>query len=111
MNNCVGAGNLKHFFLFLVYTWSCSVYCLLRSDGIFNVNDANYFRLLLEFSAILEILKTRLPGNVVANIIFQLGLPPPMVEGFRLASTRNEFEDCLKNLIQKNIARHKSTPR
>lgn len=28
MNNCVGAGNLKHFFLFLIYTWTCSVYCL-----------------------------------------------------------------------------------
>ena len=29
MNNCVGAANMKHFFLFLIYTWSCSVYCLL----------------------------------------------------------------------------------
>lgn len=29
MNNCVGSGNLKHFILFLVYTWSCSIVCLL----------------------------------------------------------------------------------
>lgn len=29
MNNCVGAGNMKHFCLFLVYTWACSVFCLL----------------------------------------------------------------------------------
>lgn len=29
MNNCVGGGNLKHFILFLVYTWSCSVFSLL----------------------------------------------------------------------------------
>ena len=29
MNNCVGAGNLKHFLLFLVYTWTCSVFSLI----------------------------------------------------------------------------------
>lgn len=29
MNNCVGAGNMKHFCLFLLYTWACSVSCLL----------------------------------------------------------------------------------
>lgn len=28
MNNCVGAGNLKHFLLFLIYTWTCAAYSL-----------------------------------------------------------------------------------
>jgi palmitoyltransferase ZDHHC3/7/25 len=28
MNNCVGAGNMKHFFLFLIYTWVCSTFSL-----------------------------------------------------------------------------------
>jgi palmitoyltransferase ZDHHC3/7/25 len=28
MNNCVGAGNLKHFCLFLIYTWLCAAYSL-----------------------------------------------------------------------------------
>uniref|UniRef100_A0A7S1VQ19 Palmitoyltransferase n=1 Tax=Grammatophora oceanica TaxID=210454 RepID=A0A7S1VQ19_9STRA len=34
MNNCVGAGNLKHFCLFLVYTWTCSAFAL----GLFGWN-------------------------------------------------------------------------
>lgn len=28
MNNCVGAGNLKHFCLFLAYTWLCAAFSL-----------------------------------------------------------------------------------
>jgi palmitoyltransferase ZDHHC3/7/25 len=28
MNNCIGAGNMKHFLLFLIYTWICSVLSL-----------------------------------------------------------------------------------
>lgn len=29
MNNCIGAGNMKHFFLFLFYTWICSALSLI----------------------------------------------------------------------------------
>mmetsp|Transcript_11294 Transcript_11294/g.15821 ORF Transcript_11294/g.15821 Transcript_11294/m.15821 type:complete len:408 (+) Transcript_11294:257-1480(+) len=36
MNNCVGAANLKHFILFLCYTWSCSAFAL-------SLFGSNYF--------------------------------------------------------------------
>jgi len=29
MFSCIGAANMKHFLLFLVYTWTCSVFLLL----------------------------------------------------------------------------------
>lgn len=49
MNNCVGGGNLKHFFLFLLYTWSCSVYCLLLLgyNYFFCVDEVCEFNLVL----------------------------------------------------------------
>jgi len=28
MNNCIGSGNLKHFCLFLLYSWTCSAFAL-----------------------------------------------------------------------------------
>ena len=49
MNNCVGLGNLKHFLLFLIYTWSCSVFCLtlLGWNYFFCANEACTFNLVL----------------------------------------------------------------
>jgi DHHC palmitoyltransferase len=49
MNNCVGLGNLKHFLLFLIYTWSCSVFCLtlLGWNYFFCANEACTFNTVL----------------------------------------------------------------
>ena len=74
----------------------------LQRNVNFNINDANNFRLLFEFSTILEILKTRLPEDVVDQTILRLGLPPELIEGIRSAGTHKEFEISLKDLIQKN---------
>lgn len=74
----------------------------LQRNVNFNINDANNFRLLFEFSTILEILKTRLPEDVVDQTILRLGLPQELIEGIRSAGTHKEFEISLKDLIQKN---------
>lgn len=42
MNNCIGTGNLKHFILFLSYTWTGSVLALiLFSVNYFGCNNEN----------------------------------------------------------------------
>ncbi len=49
MNNCVGAGNLKHFTLFLIYTWLCNAMalCLLGWNYFFCVTDECIFSIML----------------------------------------------------------------
>jgi exportin-T len=71
----------------------------------FNVEDANHFRCLVEFAGTLEILKNRLPDVyyqdvLVSKLSMQASLSQSIMEGFRSASSRKEFEVCLKALIQ-----------
>jgi len=49
MNNCVGAGNLKHFTLFLIYTWlcNCMALVLLGWNYFFCVTEDCTFNILL----------------------------------------------------------------
>lgn len=49
MNNCIGAGNMKHFILFFAYTWSCSVMALvlLGWNYFFCVTQQCMFTVLL----------------------------------------------------------------
>jgi len=49
MNNCIGAGNFKHFILFLVYTWLCNALALilLGWNYFFCVSEECTFTILL----------------------------------------------------------------
>lgn len=72
----------------------------LRTDGPFNVTDANYYRLLVEVAGILEILKNRLPDSL-GRIAIQMQLPPSVAEGFCSSTDRKAFEEYLKGWIRK----------
>ena len=61
MNNCIGAGNLKHFILFLGYTWLCSVLglALLGWNYFFcSMEDCMFTTLLVQLSRITIFLST-----------------------------------------------------
>ena len=73
----------------------------LRVDDNFNINDANYYRLLVEVAGMLEILKSRLPDSL-GRIAIQMQLPPSITEGFCSVINRKGFEEYLKSWIQKN---------
>ncbi|KAL3797517.1 hypothetical protein HJC23_009881 [Cyclotella cryptica] len=78
MNNCVGAGNLKHFILFLLYTWTCSVFSLLllgwnyfmcaEEDCTFNVVLTQLVRAV----TVLSIGALLFTSSMIMNVTFGL---------------------------------------
>lgn len=83
MNNCVGAGNLKHFMLFLIYTWSCSVYSLLllgwnyffcaTEDCVFHVVLVQLVRLVTLLSVGAFLFTSSMLMNVVYGVMTGVG--------------------------------------
>ena len=76
MNNCVGAGNMKHFLLFLVYTWTCSVVCLtlLSWNYFFCVEEACEFHLVLlqlvRLMSFLSIGTFLFTSSMIMNVVY-----------------------------------------
>jgi exportin-T len=63
----------------------------------FNAQDANQWRSVMEFAALLEIMKQRLVDVYYQDVLLgtltnRLGCPAPLVEGFRNASNRKDIE-------------------
>ncbi|KAL3917409.1 MAG: hypothetical protein SGILL_004727, partial [Bacillariaceae sp.] len=77
------------------------------SDNSFNADDANSFRCIAEFCAMLEIIKNRLPDVYYQRVLTSklsvcASANQTILEGFRTASARKDFESCFKALIQQN---------
>ena len=61
MNNCIGAGNFKHFILFLIYTWLCTCMslCLLGWNYFCCVmEDCAFSMVLIQLGRIVCVLST-----------------------------------------------------
>lgn len=83
MNNCVGAANLKHFVLFLLYTWLCSVFglVLLGWNYFFCANE------LCVFTTVLTQLVRVMTVLSVGSFLFVsgwVGVPKRVLEKRRL---------------------------
>lgn len=76
MNNCVGAGNLKHFLLFLIYTWTCSVFCLslLAWNYFFCADESCTFHVvLLQLVRIMSVLSVGtflFTSSMLMNVVY-----------------------------------------
>ena len=78
MNNCVGAGNMKHFLLFLIYTWSCSCFSLsvLGWNYFFCAEDTCEFNLVLtqlvRIMTILSVGAFLFTSSMLMNVLYGL---------------------------------------
>ena len=76
MNNCVGAGNMKFFFLFLIYTWSCSVLslCLLGWNYFFCESELCEYKFVLtqlvRLMTILSIGAFLFTSSMIMNVVY-----------------------------------------
>jgi len=106
-DDSMNSGSVPNYIVNGYITFICDVFIpgmlqsFLRADSIFNINDANSFRLVAEVAWILEILKSRLPDSL-GRIAAHIQIPPPIAEELKSASIRKDFEGCLKGWIQKN---------
>lgn len=76
MNNCIGAGNLKHFMLFLFYTWLCSMFSLglLGWNYFFCIDDnCTFSNVMVQLSRLMTILSTGallFTSSMIMNVIY-----------------------------------------
>lgn len=76
----------------------------LSTSSHFNVDDANHFRCLSEFSGMMEILMKRLPEVYKQEILLnkfavRAGFSQAVIEEFRTATNRKDVELAFKRLI------------
>jgi hypothetical protein len=83
MNSCVGAGNLKHFILFLLYTWCCTAYSLIllgynyftcaTEECMFNIVLLQLARLMTILNVAFFLFTSSMLMNVIYGIMTGIG--------------------------------------
>ncbi|GMH71839.1 hypothetical protein TrRE_jg6769 [Triparma retinervis] len=83
MNNCVGAGNLKFFILFLIYTWMVSLYTLTllgynyflcaTESCAFNIVLTQLTRVMTCMSVVFFLFTSSMLMNVIYGIMTGIG--------------------------------------
>mmetsp|Transcript_19216 Transcript_19216/g.21973 ORF Transcript_19216/g.21973 Transcript_19216/m.21973 type:complete len:407 (+) Transcript_19216:57-1277(+) len=109
MNNCIGAGNFKHFLLFLIYTWSCSVgalglltwnyfYCA-KEDCTFPIVLVQLVRVMTVLSVCTFLFTSSMLMNVVYGIMTGIGT----IDRLKKKSTMTLSQSTEESIPMKNI--------
>ena len=98
MNNCVGAGNLKHFLLFLLYTWICSVFSLvlLGWNYFFCANASCEFTAVLtqlvRIMTLLSIGAFLFTSSMLMNVVYGIMTGVGTIDRLKKKATGNMME-------------------
>lgn len=99
MNNCIGAGNMKHFILFLVYTWTCSVFSLVLLGWNYffcTTEDCTYHPILVQLVRVMTVLSVGsflFTSSMIMNVSYGLMTGVGTIDRLKKKANVSLYED------------------